>query len=228
MPNQLDVPATPIAPARGQLKAKAYKELKRLLLMGEFGPETFLSEREFARLVGMSNAPIRSAIERLAAEGLIFVSPQRGIQVRELSGGEIADHYELRELLEPFICRRIAGRLNPQQVRRLRENVEALERGAGEFSLERVIELDTQFHTMLAEFYGNGEILRAMTQLRDKITRVIVRAFGKLPGRLAAGCQEHRRIAEAIINGEPDLAHRFALEHIQSGMKSVLPSGAWR
>jgi GntR family transcriptional regulator, rspAB operon transcriptional repressor len=224
----LDLAAPTVTVPRGKLKAQAYKEMKRLLLMGEVGPETFLSEREFARRLGMGNAPIRSAIERLAAEGLIIVSPQRGIQVRELSNAEIADHYELRELLEPFICRRIAGRLSPDQARRLRANIEALQRGVGEHGIERVIDIDTQFHIMLAEFYGNGEITKAMTQLRDSITRVIVRAFAQTPERLLAGCQEHRQIAEAIINGEPDLARSRALEHIQSGMKSVLPRGAWR
>ncbi|MCI0622946.1 MAG: GntR family transcriptional regulator [Acidobacteria bacterium] len=226
MTNQLHAPAASAPSARrGQLKAQAYKELKRLLLMRGFGPEAFLSEREFARRLNMSLAPVRSAIERLAAEGLILVSPQRGIQVSEPSNREIADHYELRTVLEPFVCRRIAGRLNPDQVQRLRGNIEALDVGAG---IDRFMEIDTGFHIMLAEFYGNGEITRAMTQLRDKITRVIVRAFEETPERLAAGIQEHRQIAEAVINGEPDLADKLMLEHIQSGMKSVLPSGAWR
>jgi len=229
MTNQLLAPAAPVAPApRGQLKAQAYKEMKRLLLMGGVGPETFLSEREFARRLNLGVTPVRSAIERLAAEGLIFVSPQRGIQVRELSNAEIADHYELRELLEPFICRRIAGRLKPHQVECLRDSVEAFERGVVGASLEQVIEIDTQFHIMLAEFYGNGEITKAIMQLRDKITRVIVRAFKQTPERLAVGSEQHRQIAEAIISGQPDLAQRFAMEHIRSGMKSVLPSGAWR
>lgn len=226
MTNQLLAPAASVAPVpRGRLKAHAYKELKRLLLIGEFGPETFLSEREFARRLNLGVAPVRSAIERLATEGLIFVSPQRGIQVSELSNREIADHYELREVLEPLVCRRIAGRLNADQVRRLRDNVEALDVGV---RIEQFMEIDTGFHIMLAEFYGNGEITRAMTQLRDKISRVIMRAFAETPARLAAGCQEHRQIAEAVINGEPDRAERFMLEHIQSGMKNVLPSGAWR
>jgi DNA-binding GntR family transcriptional regulator len=196
--------------------------------MGSIRPELFLSEREFARQLGMSIAPVRSAIERLATEGLIFVSPQRGIQVRELSMRELADHYELRELLEPFVCLKIAGRLTPGQVRRLRDNIEALERGVGEFGIEQVIENDTEFHIMLAEFYANAEIIRAITQLRDKITRAIVRVFAQAPERLVEGCQEHVRIAEAIISGQPEIAQAFALEHIRAGMRSVLPSGAWR
>jgi DNA-binding GntR family transcriptional regulator len=176
----------------------------------------------------MSIAPIRSAIERLAAEGLILVSPQRGIQVRELSMRELADHYELRELIEPFVCGRIAGSLSSEQVQLLRDNVEALKRGVGEAGIERIVENDTQFHIMLAEFYGNTEIIRTITQLRDKITRAIVRVFAQAPERLAAGCQEHARIAEAIIAGDPEAAQKTSFEHIQAGMRSVLPSGAWR
>ena len=106
-------------------------------------------------------------------------------------------------------------------MQRLRDNVEALERGARELCLEQIIEIDTQLHIMLAEFYGNREITRAIIDLRDQITTSHRAGIREIPGtRLVIGCQEHRRIARP--------AHKFALEHIQSGMKSVLPSRAWR
>jgi biotin operon repressor len=64
---------------RGHLKTQAYK---RLLLLEKLGAEPFLSERKLAQRLGMSNTPIRSAIERPESEGLIVVSPQRGLHVR--------------------------------------------------------------------------------------------------------------------------------------------------
>ncbi|MGH9510089.1 MAG: GntR family transcriptional regulator [Terriglobales bacterium] len=197
------------------------------MLLEKLAAEPFLSGRELARRLGMSNTPIRSAIERLESEGLIVVSPQRGLHVRQLTNREIADHYELRELLEPFVCRRLAGNLKPDQVRRLLANLEELEQSIGEHGVERIVQIDTQFHLMLAEFYSNEEIVRAISKLRDKITQVIVRVFESAPERLIAGCQEHRRIAEAIIDGQPDLAGAFALDDIQAGKGSVLPRGAW-
>src|SRR5690349_10880032 len=100
------------APGRSLLREEAYRALKALLITSHRPPEPFLSERKLARQLGMSNTPIRSAIERLEAEGFITISPQQGILVRELTSKEIADQYEIRQVLESFVLQQLAGRLN--------------------------------------------------------------------------------------------------------------------
>src|SRR5437870_2186503 len=102
-------------PARHLLKERAYSEIKRRILDGGFAPSTFLSERQLASQLAMSKTPIRAALERLEMEGLVVVSPQQGILVRDLSVHEIADLYEMRAALETYVVRAVAGQLTAGQ-----------------------------------------------------------------------------------------------------------------
>src|SRR5262249_62036557 len=65
--------------SRGLLKERAYEEIKRRLLAGEFPPGSFLAERQLAGLLGMSKTPVKAALGRLGDGGFITVSPPQGI-----------------------------------------------------------------------------------------------------------------------------------------------------
>lgn len=208
---------------RNLLKDQAYTRLKARILQGDFGPGTFLSERQVAAWLQMSKTPIRAALEKLAGEGLIQISPQQGIIVRELSIHELADHFEIRSALETFVVRHIAGRLTAEQTQRLRANLREQKLSVRQRDVERNMTLDAAFHLLLCDFLGNREILRVMEQLRDKIHRVILRVFSHNPDRLADSFEEHCRIAEAVIAGNAEQAVRFIQEHLDRG-KSILLS----
>jgi DNA-binding GntR family transcriptional regulator len=94
------------------LEQQAYVGSRELLVSGELASGTFLSESRLVDRLGMSKTPIRAALERLAAEEFISVSPRRGAVVRELTVREVADQYDIRSALEPHVLRGIAGRLS--------------------------------------------------------------------------------------------------------------------
>src|SRR5947209_1231778 len=85
------------------LKDRALAELKRMIRTGELSPGLFLTERQLADRLGMSKTPVRSALEQLEALGLVTVSPQQGILVREPSLPEVVDMFELRTAVEPYV-----------------------------------------------------------------------------------------------------------------------------
>ena len=93
------------------LKEQAYGDLKRLILSGELAAGTVLSVRQLASQLEMSRTPLHAAIERLEADGLVALAPQQGVVVCELSIQDIANHYEIRQALEPYVMRRLAGKL---------------------------------------------------------------------------------------------------------------------
>src|SRR5262249_13702474 len=156
-------------------KEQAYVELKRRILRGDFVPGSFLSERQIAGQLAMSKTPIRAAVERLETEGFLAISPQQGVVVRELSIHEIADHFEIRLALEPFVLRHLAGTLTPAQVDLLEENLTAQHASFQRRAIESILELDAGFHILLCRFHGNREILRVMEQQRERIHRIILR-----------------------------------------------------
>lgn len=213
-----------LSPANGQgpMKRQAYNALKRLLVSGPVDPGLFLSERQLAKQLGMSNTPVRAALERLEAEGYIAISPQQGIVVRELSIQEIIDHYELREVLEAYAVRKLAGHLTAEQVGRVQAVLDEQRRNLETGDLDWNVELDAQFHTLFCDFLGNDQITRVMLQLRDKIHRAIVSIAKRDQGRMAASYEEHRAIADAVIAGEADRAATLLIAHLEAGRLCIL------
>jgi DNA-binding GntR family transcriptional regulator len=210
------------APGRALMKERAYAEIKRQLLSGALAPGSFLAERQLAAGLGMSKTPVRSALERLEAEGFLSISPQQGAIVRDLSLQEVADQYEIRTAIESFVVRSLAGRLTPQQVGRLRDNLEAQQANLEAGDVARGVALDEEFHGLFWEFLSNQEVLRVMVQLRDKTHRVILRAFTINSGRMANSYKEHRGIADAVIRGDAAQAARRIEDHLRYGKEAVL------
>ena len=208
---------------RPLMKEAAYAEIKKRILSNEFAQGRLLSERQLAVQLEMSQTPVRAALEKLQIEGLVTISPQQGIVVCEISVHDIADQFEFREALEVFALRHLAGRLTPDQVGQLRENLDRQRQTILAGDIPRNIELDSAFHLLLCRFHGNGEFIRAMEGLRDKIHRVIVRVLTRNPERLGQGHAEHVRIAEAVIRGDPQEAERMIRKHLESG-KAILLS----
>jgi len=207
---------------RELLKDRAYEALKERILSSEFPPGSFLAERQLAEQLGMSKTPVKAALERLQFEGLIAISPQQGIVVRDLAIQEIADQYEIRVALETFILRSLAGKLTPEQIARVRGNLEAQRQIQGTGDVARGVELDAEFHMQFAEFLSNREILRVMRQLRDKVQRVITRVFRLNPGRIDTSFGEHLAIAEATIAGDGASAAQLLEAHLDRGRRLIL------
>ncbi|MEM7232009.1 MAG: GntR family transcriptional regulator [Planctomycetota bacterium] len=204
------------------LRTRAYDELKESLLDGSFAPGTLLSERKLASTFGMSKTPVRAALERLEGEGFLTISPQQGVLVRELSIREIVDQYELRECVEPFVLSKLAGRLDPDQVARVRDHLSDQRRALSDGELSRFTRLDGEFHVLFCEFHGNEEIASMMAHLREKILRVSVQLAERFRERPAESLAEHERIAEAVISGDSCGAAEAVRVHIEAGRRGIL------
>ncbi len=201
------------------LKDRAYSELKEHILSDRYPPGTFLAERSLAAELGMSKTPVKAALERLELEGFVVISPQQCVLVRELSPREIAEQYEIRTALESYVVKTMAGKLTAEQrcaiVAQLEEQRLSIERG----SIAEQVELDAAFHMMLAEQLGNQTILRVMADLRDRVHRVITRAFRLSPERFKASYREHIEIAEAIFDGRGEEAASLIWHHLERGRR---------
>lgn len=208
---------------RTLLKDKAYLMLKQQILEDRYPPGSALAERRLAEELGMSKTPVKAALERLELEGYITIAPQQFVRVRELELSDIAEQYEIRTALETYIVRRLAGQLSDEQKARLQENLQRqrdlLESGAA--IVDRV-SADAAFHMLLAEVLGNHSIFRIMSELQDRIYRVITRVFRRTPERYAASVEEHQRIADAVLSGDGEKAAGLVCDHLQHGQSISL------
>lgn len=215
-PNPADKPA----PVR--LQSRAYDELRRLIATGEFPPGTFLSERQLAVQLGMSKTPVHVALERLEAEGFVSISAQQGIVVRGLSVEDIVDHYELREAIEAWVVRRLAGNLNASQKEELQTNLRLQHEALAEDDMAKLMKLDEQLHYLLCSYLQNREIMSTMERLRDRIHQVIRRVTDSDRARPADSTEEHVQIIQAVLDGDADRAAHLMTEHLEAGKRRIL------
>jgi len=204
------------------LKDQAYQSIKEKILSDEFGPGTFISERQIAQLLKMSKTPIKAAFERLEHEGFISISPQQGVVVRDLNIQEVADHFELRTALESFVVRNIAGRLTSEQTTNLQDLLRAQQTADKHGDISESVTLDGDFHLFLCQCLGNQEIYRVMRELKDKIRRVVLRVYSRHPERPQSSYAEHKRIVAAITKGDSEKAALLMIEHLDNGRRFLL------
>ena len=191
----------------GLMKNRAYTDLKRLILDETFAVGSLLSERQLAARLQMSKTPIKSALERLEAEGFIGVAPQHGV----------------RELLEPYVARRVAQmKLTPEQIGFIETNLAASERAAADRDSIATTWIDAEFHLLWCKFLKNRELVQTMQRLRDRIHRAIGRVTLQNPERMPVSHLEHVAIARAIIAGDGDRAAQLAQEHLAYGRQFLL------
>lgn len=213
------MPAT-LGPSR--LQSRAYSELRRLIVSGEFPPGTFLSERQLAQQLEMSKTPVHVALERLESEGFVTISAQQGIVVRGMSVEDIVDHYELREAVECWVVRRLAGRLNDSQQEQLRESLARQQAALRDNDLAALNRLDGEMHCLLCSLVSNREIATIMERLQDKIQQVIVRVVNTDHNRPAESVTEHGEIIEALLAGDGDRAADAMAAHLDAGKRRIL------
>ena len=106
---------------------RVYEHLRREILDGSLAPGTELLEVALSEHLGVSRGPVREAIGRLAAEGLVTVRPRRGAVVRSLSKEEFLELYEVREALEQRAVLLAVPRLGPEDLAELSRLNEAME-----------------------------------------------------------------------------------------------------
>ena len=202
------------------LKEQAYTQIKKLILNEEIPVNSFLSERGLAEQLGMSKTPVRLAIERLDNEGFVKVSPQQGIMVLSLSFEEILDYIDYRIALESFVVKHIAGELSEQQIKLLKANLkehQALikkEDKDEQRKSEAIYLKDREFHRLLFSFHGNKPISQSLSRQEDMMHRIAVRTNKKYPQRPIEAQQDHKAIADAIIQGDKAEAIRLLEKHL--------------
>ena len=205
------------------LKDRAYRELKELIQTGVFPPHSSVSERQLVKRLGMSKTPIRSALENLEAQGLVCVSPQKGVLIKELSAREISELFDVRHAVEPFIVSHLARRsIGKKQADLLNQNLKKQKAAAKKEDAVAATRLDIEFHQLLATILDNQEMSTWLEKCFDKLQRSVLRINCLVAGRLQKSTQDHTEIIQAIIQGDDTLAAERMLAHLRYGRQFLL------
>ncbi len=193
---------------------RVYDYLRTEILEGRLQPGTELIEVALARQLGVSRGPLREAIGRLAAEGLVTVSPRRGAVVRSLSKEEFLELYQVREALERMAVQLAVPRLADEQFQGLAELNEAMDAHAARDEVDAFFEANLAFHARLFEAAGNAKLQDLYRQLLGQLGSYRLRSL-TLRGNLQRSVAEHKAILRAARRGDAERAARLMADHIR-------------
>ena len=197
-----------------------HRELRRRIRALELQPGTQLHKNEIADEFEVSRAPVSEAIALLAEEGLVDVYPQSGSFVSPIRAEDIKDALLIRTGLEVEAVRRVALTADAALLKRLDENLEAQEAAVRANDMALLDDLDEGFHAILISTIGSPRAARLLDSARALLDRP---RFHALPEgeRPRATVTEHRRIADAIRTGDPELAGAAMRVHIAMVARAI-------
>ncbi len=201
---------------------RAYATLLDEIQGGTLAPGTVLGEVEQAARLGVSRTPLREAIGRLAADGLVEQSSPRVTVVTDFDEGDIRELFEVRRALEETAASLAAERGDRAQFAALAAAFAAV-RLDDDTARADYAALITRFDQALDAAVANDYLIAALRTVRTHLVRVR-RLSRENPTRLADSVSEHRLIASAIAAGEPALAAHATHVHLHNALTNILAS----
>lgn len=206
----------------GYLVEHAYGVIREKILSGEFEAGQWLRESDLANVAGVSRTPVREALRRLTAEGLVAHERNRGVQVQSWTEQDLNEIFGLRSLLEPWAAAQAAarGEADLDQLVALTDAMES-EIDARSPDLAKVTDLNNRFHNLVLEGSGNARLCMLVASVI--LTPLVRRTFSHYqPDRLRLTIYQHREVINAIRAGDAMWAESIMRAHIHRGWVEML------
>lgn len=199
---------------------RAYAALLDEIQSGALAPGAVLIEVEQAERLGVSRTPLREAVRRLVADGLVVQQSPRVTVVAGLDVADIKSLFVLRRALEEAAARLAASRPGTAVFTALAEEFGRVDLNAnkGRAHYEQLL---ARFDNAIDEAVDNDHLSAALRTVRAHLVRVRRLARDR-PQRLAASVQEHRLIAEAIGAQDGELAAHATHVHLHNALTSIV------
>lgn len=210
-----DQAAERIAPGRsgsGDLGSETYERIKLAIRDGSLTPGARLTEAELVQRLGVSRTPVRQALTRLEAEGLLAHEPRRGLVVARPDHQQVIELYAMREVLESTAARFAAQHASAAELRSLARLIGEEEKVLDDSRAQSAI--NQQVHTLVHRAAHNRYLLRSLAQLND--TMALLPTMLGDPVRALEAHAEHRAILEALERRDGDAAEAAMRSHIGS------------
>lgn len=206
------------------LEEQVYIELEEEILSGKLTRGASLGEIALSARLGVSRTPVRSAIHRLAEEGLVETVANKGAVVVGITKEDLVDIYRIRVRLEGLASAIAAEKISEGELRTLRESVELSEfylKRIDPEDTDRLKELDSEFHETIYKATGNRLLCKTLSELHRKI-KLYRKLSLSVPGRLERSVLEHREILSAIEARDADAADKLTSRHIELALENLI------
>jgi DNA-binding GntR family transcriptional regulator len=196
-----------------------YEQILLRVVRGELTGGTELKSTLLAQELGVSRTPVVQALQRLAADGIVTLEPNKRAIVRPGAENWLVEIHELRELLEPTAAARAAQQITADDLRRLDELARAARPHRHHDWLRAAQEFDFALHLTIAQRSGNfalSESIRKIWQFK----RISYIAAPEPAETIEQGYGEHLAILAALRSGDAETARAAMLFHLRSASSS--------
>ena len=203
------------------IRRKVHAYLREQILSGEIGPDQRLVETKIAKEIGTSRTPVREALHTLEMEGLLESIPRVGYKVNTISDREVEEICEIRTAIETLAVRWAIKKDHKKLVNDLKKNIAATEQRVGQGEVRAYVDLDAQFHEIIAGVSGSKRLLELAQALRRHMVRYRVQSI-YVPDNVLRGINGHKAILAAIETGDVEMAAKAIRSHLEESKKDIL------
>lgn len=205
-------------PQKKPTSRNVYHALREMILNFELYPGSRVTEGDLASRFGVSRTPVRSALQRLEAEGYLTIRPKQGCYVRPLDIEELADYYKVRIALEMLSLELACTYMSDADLQELSAAWDPMiQKGRSENS-EKMEARDESFHMAIAAGGGNFAITKYLQDIHHKI-RPIRRLDFTESERIDRTYVEHFEIVQHLLKRDLSSAQAAMRAHIQRSEK---------
>lgn len=195
-------------------------QLRERILDGRLAPGERIRQEQVAEDFGASRLPVRDALRRLEADGLVTIVANTGAWVSKLTESECADAYQIRERLEPLLLKQGMLRLEEDEIQELEQLAKAMENAE---DVESFLRLDREFH-LLTYSEAPAGMVRDLVERLWNTTQHYRRAFAQVNGidKASITHMEHSLIIDSIKRQDVEEAQRVLAGHIRRTRVSLI------
>jgi DNA-binding GntR family transcriptional regulator len=207
------------------LAEQVYQYLRQEILDNTYPPDAPLPEKTLAAQLNVSRVPVREALHRLAADGLVTLRPRQGAFVSSLSPQQFLDAYRVREALEELAIKLALPHLTETDIQELSRLQADMRQHAVDGDPDAFFAANRAFHALFIERSLNDYLKGIYFPLMDQMRRHISSSLG-LRGGLERSIEEHQAILGAVRAGDAAEAARLLREHIHVPQRALEQSAS--
>ncbi len=208
------------------LREQLFQQLRQRIIAGELAPGERIIELAVARQAGVSQAPVREALQRLAIEGLIIQRNHRGAVVADLSFSEMREIFEVRAVIEGQAVVHLLDAMRPEYLSALRAILGEMRRAARRSDRTALIDADVRFHRSVLECSGHTLLLRLWDVTDAHVRRFLFATRDQYFRDSLEVADTHQPLIDALESGSAARAVRAFEAHLHLVFARMEPTPA--
>ena len=189
-----------------------YQTVRAMAAAFEFKPEERINESDLSKRLGISRTPLREALNRLVAEGLLTAQEGKGFFCRSLVPEQVVELYELRQAIESEAVKRAVERASNDELLNLKSYIDAIAPSYDSSASARdIVRLDEDFHLSIAALSKNDELVRALENINERVRYV---RWISMRSKIDLTHAAHQGIVDAMIARDEVAAIKKMRAHI--------------